>query len=125
VSGALPGSTHDLAAVRIWGVLRELAATGLIVLADKGYTGAVDPVRTPTADAASPLPRRTPTAPTPGSAVAASAPTLSSEPDASCANSAAAPWRAGQVAKAIHVLRIRETTGRKTLTETRSCAIGQ
>ena len=42
VSGALPGSTHDLTAARIWGILRELAAAGLIVLADKGYTGARD-----------------------------------------------------------------------------------
>ncbi|WP_373861739.1 HARBI1 family protein [Actinomadura hibisca] len=39
VSGALPGSTHDLAAVRIWSVLRELEAAGLVVLADKGYHG--------------------------------------------------------------------------------------
>src|SRR5215813_8807012 len=27
VSGPLPGATHDLAAARIWGILRELAAT--------------------------------------------------------------------------------------------------
>ena len=36
VSGALPGAVHDLTAARIWGILRELAASGLIVLADKG-----------------------------------------------------------------------------------------
>ena len=47
VSGALPGSVHDLTAARIWGILRELAAAGLITLADKGYIGAGDPVRTP------------------------------------------------------------------------------
>ncbi len=46
VSGALPGSTHDLTAVT-WGILRELAAARLVVLADKGYTGAGDPVITP------------------------------------------------------------------------------
>jgi hypothetical protein len=40
VSGALPGATHDLKAARIWGILRELEAAGLIVLADKGYHGA-------------------------------------------------------------------------------------
>jgi DDE superfamily endonuclease len=40
VSGALPGATHDLTAARIWGILQELEAAGLIVLADKGYHGA-------------------------------------------------------------------------------------
>jgi DDE superfamily endonuclease len=47
VSGPLPGATHDLTAARIWGILRDLAASGLIVLADKGYTGAGDHVRVP------------------------------------------------------------------------------
>lgn len=40
VSGALPGATHDLTAARIWGILQELEAAGLIVLTDKGYHGA-------------------------------------------------------------------------------------
>jgi hypothetical protein len=40
VSGPLPGATHDLTAARIWDIVRELTAAGLIVLADKGYTGA-------------------------------------------------------------------------------------
>jgi hypothetical protein len=39
VSGALPGSVHDMKAEWIWGILRELQAAGLIVLADKGYQG--------------------------------------------------------------------------------------
>ena len=39
VSGALPGSVHDKNAERIWGVLAELEAAGLVVLADKGYQG--------------------------------------------------------------------------------------
>jgi DDE superfamily endonuclease/Helix-turn-helix of DDE superfamily endonuclease len=47
VSGPLPGSVHDLTAARIWGTLRELAASALIVLADKGYHGARDHIRTP------------------------------------------------------------------------------
>ncbi len=47
VSGALPGSAHDLACARIWGIVRELAASGLIVLADKGYIGAGQHVITP------------------------------------------------------------------------------
>jgi hypothetical protein len=40
VSGALPSSVHDKRAEWIWGVLAELEAAGLIVLADKGYQGA-------------------------------------------------------------------------------------
>jgi hypothetical protein len=36
-----------LTAARIWGIIRELAACGPVVLADKGYHGAGDPVRTP------------------------------------------------------------------------------
>src|SRR5438270_4055407 len=47
VSGPLPGAVHDLTAARIWGIIRELAAAGLVVLADKGYHGAGDHVRTP------------------------------------------------------------------------------
>jgi DDE superfamily endonuclease len=47
VSGPRPGAVHDLTAARIWGILRELAASGLVVLADKGYAGAGDHVRIP------------------------------------------------------------------------------
>ena len=36
VSRPLPGTVHDLTAARIWSIVRELAATGLVVLADKG-----------------------------------------------------------------------------------------
>ncbi|MER6808769.1 transposase family protein [Spirillospora sp. NPDC000708] len=34
---ALPGRTHDLTAVRVWGILRELDKAGILTLADKGY----------------------------------------------------------------------------------------
>jgi len=47
VSGPLPGAVHDLTAARIWGILRRLAASGLVVLADKAYHGAGDHIRTP------------------------------------------------------------------------------
>ncbi len=47
VSGPLPGAANDLSAAWIWGILRELAAAGLIVLADKGYHGAGQPLLTP------------------------------------------------------------------------------
>jgi hypothetical protein len=39
VSGELPGSTHDTAAVRIWLLLARLEEAGLITLGDKGYHG--------------------------------------------------------------------------------------
>jgi hypothetical protein len=39
VSGALPGSVHDKKAEWIWGVLDELEKAGLVTLADKGYQG--------------------------------------------------------------------------------------
>jgi hypothetical protein len=47
VSGRLPGAVHDLRAARIWGIVRELAATGLVVLAGKGYLGAGGHVHMP------------------------------------------------------------------------------
>ncbi|RSN15702.1 IS5/IS1182 family transposase [Nonomuraea sp. WAC 01424] len=46
-SGSLPGSTHDLTAARIWGILRALEQAGILTLADKGYQGAEGPVATP------------------------------------------------------------------------------
>jgi DDE superfamily endonuclease len=39
VSGGLPGSVHDKRAEWIWGVLDELEAAGVAVLADSGYQG--------------------------------------------------------------------------------------
>jgi hypothetical protein len=47
VSGPLPGAVHDLTAARIRGIIAGLAASGLVVLAGKGCTGAGDPVRVP------------------------------------------------------------------------------
>ncbi|MGW5684511.1 hypothetical protein [Nonomuraea sp. NPDC003754] len=38
---------RDLKAVRIRGILRRLAAAGLVTLADKGYVGAGEHVRVP------------------------------------------------------------------------------
>ncbi len=46
VSGPLPGAVHDLTAARIWGIIAELAACGLVVLGDEGYLGEQH-VRTP------------------------------------------------------------------------------
>ena len=47
VSGAVPGSVPDITAARNWGVIRALAACGLLVLADKGYQGADPAILTP------------------------------------------------------------------------------
>ncbi len=47
MSGPLRGPVHDLAAARIWGVVRALATTGLLVLADKAYQGAGAHILTP------------------------------------------------------------------------------
>jgi hypothetical protein len=65
VSGPLPGAVHDLTAARIWGIVRELAASGLVVLGDKGYLARTISAP-PTGDGTSPHPRRTPTTRTPG-----------------------------------------------------------
>jgi len=61
VSGPLPGAVHDLTAARIWGIIRALAACGLVVLADKGYAGAGEYIRSRYRDGTSPPRRRTPT----------------------------------------------------------------
>lgn len=47
VSGPLPGAVHGLGAARIWGIVRELAAADLVVLADRSYIGAGEHVHTP------------------------------------------------------------------------------
>jgi hypothetical protein len=47
VSGPLPGAVHDLKAARIWGIVRELAASGLLVPAGKGYHSAGQHILTP------------------------------------------------------------------------------
>lgn len=99
VSGRLPGAVHDLTAARIWGIIRELEAAGLIVLADKGYIGAGEHVLTRTGAGTSPPRRRPPTPPTPGSARPVSGPTPSSRPGPSCPHCAAAPGAPGRSPK--------------------------
>ena len=111
VSGPLPGAVHDLTAARIWGIVRELEAAGLIVLADKGYIGAGDHVLTPyrcrnkpasqkAADSAHAKLRG------PGERANAQLKTWGILRKLRCC-----PWRAGQIAKAIGVLQARETSG--------------
>jgi hypothetical protein len=107
VSGALPGSVHDKKAEWIWGVLAELEATGLVTLADKGYQGSTyakipykgrnKPESQKEANRAHARLRG------PGERANAQLKTWRILRKLRCC-----PWRAGQLAKAIHVLQLRE-----------------
>jgi len=107
VSGALPGSVHDKKAEWIWGVLAELEAAGLIVLADKGYQGAAH-AKVPYKGKNKPesqneANRAHARLRSPGERANAQLKTWRILRKLRCC-----PWRAGQLAKAIHVLQIRE-----------------
>jgi len=111
VSGALPGAVHDLTAARIWGIVRELAAAGLITLSDKGYIGAGDPVRTPYRGRDKPVSQKEANRAharlrAPGERANAQLKSWYILRKLRCC-----PWRAGQLAKAIHVLQTREIGG--------------
>jgi len=107
VSGALPGPVHDKKAEWIWGALAELEAAGLVTLAGKGYQGS----------AYAKLPYRGRNKPesqqqanraharlrSPGERANAQLKTWRILRKLRCC-----PWRAGQLAKAIHVLQICE-----------------
>jgi hypothetical protein len=107
VSGALPGSVHDKNAEWIWGVLAELEAAGLVTLADKGYQGSVyakipyrgknKPESQKQANRAHARLRA------PGERANAQLKSWRILRKLRCC-----PWRAGQLAKAIHVLQARE-----------------
>jgi hypothetical protein len=111
VSGALPGAVHDLTGARIWGIVRRLAAAGLIVLADKGYIGAGEPVLTPYRGRNKPpsqkaVNRAHARLRAPGERANAQLKTWHILRKLRCC-----PWKAGQLAKAIHVLQAREISG--------------
>jgi DDE superfamily endonuclease/Helix-turn-helix of DDE superfamily endonuclease len=89
VSGPLPSSVHDKKAEWIWGVLAELEAAGLVVLADKGYQGSAH-ARVPCKGKNKPQSQKAPTRRTRDSAHPASARTPSSRTGESCGSSAAA-----------------------------------
>ena len=105
VSGPLPGSVHDKKAEWIWGVLNELEAAGLIVLADKGYQGSAyakvpykgknKPESQKIANRAHAQLR------SPGERANAQLKNWRILRKLRCC-----PWRAGQLAKAIHALEI-------------------
>ena len=111
VSGPLPGAIHDLTAARIWGIIRELAGAGLIVLADKGYIGAGEHVLTPYRGRNKPASQKAANSAhaklrAPGERANAQLKTWGILRKLRCC-----PWRAGQIAKAIHVLQAREIAG--------------
>jgi DDE superfamily endonuclease/Helix-turn-helix of DDE superfamily endonuclease len=107
VSGALPGSVHDKKAEWMWGVLAELEAAGLVTLADKGYQGSTyakipykgknKPDSQKQANKAHAKLRA------PGERANAQLKTWKILTKLRCC-----PWRAGQLAKATHVLQLRE-----------------
>jgi hypothetical protein len=106
VSGALPGSVHDKKAEWIWGVLAELEAAGLVTLTGKGYQGSTyakipykarnKPQSQKDANKAHAQLRSPGERANPGS-----------RPGGSSASCDAARG-AGQLAKAIHVLQVRD-----------------
>ena len=107
VSGPLPGAVHDTKAAWIWGILRELEAAGLVTLADKGYQGAAH-ARTPYKGKNKPESQKQANRAhaklrSPGERANAQLKTWRILRKLRCC-----PWRAGQLAKAIHVLQIRE-----------------
>jgi DDE superfamily endonuclease/Helix-turn-helix of DDE superfamily endonuclease len=110
VSGPLPGAVHDLTAARIWGIVRELAASGLVVLGDKGYLGE-ECIRTPYKGRNKPAAQKDANRAHarlrgPGERANAQLKSWRILRKLRCC-----PWRAGQLAKAIHVLQIREIGG--------------
>jgi hypothetical protein len=104
VSGPLPGAVHDLTAARIWGIVAELAASGLIVLAGKGYAGAGEHVRVPYRGKNKPATQKDANRAHarlhgPGERANAQLKSWRILCKLRCC-----PWRAGQLARAIHVL---------------------
>jgi hypothetical protein len=105
VSGALPGSVHDKKAEWIWGVLDELEAAGLVTLADKGCQGARHPK----------IPYKGKNKPESQKQANKAHAKLRSPAERANAQLKTwrilrklrcCPWRAGQLAKAIHTLEI-------------------
>ena len=107
VSGALPGSVHDKKAEWIWGVLAELETAGLIVLADKGYQGGAH-AKIPYRGRNKPQSQKKANKAhaklrAPGERANAQLKTWRILRKLRCC-----PWKAGKIAKAIHVLQMRE-----------------
>ena len=107
VSGALPGSVHDKRAEWIWGVLDELEKAGLVALADKGDQGSTW-AKIPYKGKNKPEPQKEANRAhaklrAPGERANAQLKAWKILAKLRCC-----PWRAGKLAKAIHVLQLRE-----------------
>jgi hypothetical protein len=107
VSGALPGSVHDKKAEWIWGVLAELEKAGLVTLADKGYQGSTW-AKVPYKGRSKPEAQKDANRAhaklrAPGERANAQLKVWKILTKLRCC-----PWRAGKIAKAIHVLQLRE-----------------
>ena len=107
VSGALPGSAHDKKAEWIWGVPGELEKADLITLADKGYQGSTW-AKTPYKGKNKPESQKEANRAhaklrAPGERANAQLKSWGILQKLRCC-----PWRAGKLAKAIHVLQLRE-----------------
>ena len=107
VSGALPGSVHDKKAEWIWGVLDELEKAALVTLADQGYRGSTW-AKIPYRGKNKPEPQKEANRAhaklrAPGERANAQLKTWRILRKLRCC-----PWRAGKLAKAIHVLQLRE-----------------
>jgi hypothetical protein len=106
VSGALPGSVHDKKAEWVWSVLNELEKAGLVTLADKGYQGSTW-AKVPYKGKNKPEPQKEANRAhaklrAPGERANAQLKTWKILSKLRCC-----PWRAGKLAKAIHVLQLR------------------
>ena len=101
------GSVHDKKAEWIWGVLDELEAAGLVTLADKGYQGstwATIPYRGKSKPGSQKEANRAHAKlRAPGERANAQLKTWKVLTKLRCC-----PWRAGKLAKAIHVLQARQ-----------------
>jgi hypothetical protein len=112
VSGPLRGSVHDLRAARIWGVIRALAGAGVLVLADTAYQGAGEHVLTPYKGRAKPESQKDANRAHarlrgPGERANAQLKAWRILRKLRCG-----PFRAGRLAKAIHVLQLHENSPR-------------
>ena len=110
VCGPLPGAVHDLTAARIRGIVRALAASGLVVPGGQGYLGE-DDIRTPYRGRNKPASQQDANRAharlrAPGERANAQLKSWRILRKLRCC-----PWRAGPLAKAIHVLQARETAG--------------
>jgi DDE superfamily endonuclease len=108
----LPGAVHGLTAARIWGIIQSLAASGLVVLGDKGYLGEEN-IRAPYRGRNKPASQKETNRTharlrAPGERANAQLKSWRILRKLRCC-----PRRAGQLTKAIHILQIHEIEGGK------------